>query len=77
MTVSRLLPPRAAASLRAVAAVSALGVDESCARRSARKIRIGYWPIAAGLPLYAAVEKWLLQARSGLTSRRSSAARSR
>ena len=29
----------------------------SCARRPAPKIRIGYWPVAAGLPFFAAIEK--------------------
>jgi NitT/TauT family transport system substrate-binding protein len=37
-------------------AVAALGVPRAHAQ-TAPKIRIGYWPIAAGLPFYAAVEK--------------------
>ena len=38
-------------------ALAASARRRSCARRPAPKIRIGYWPIAAGLPFYAAVEK--------------------
>jgi NitT/TauT family transport system substrate-binding protein len=37
-------------------AVAALGIPRARAQ-TATKIRIGYWPIAAGLPFYAAVEK--------------------
>jgi len=38
------------------AAVAALGVP-ALVRAQATKIRIGYWPVAAGLPFYAAVDK--------------------
>ena len=37
-------------------ALAALGVPR-IARGQAAKIRIGYWPVAAGLPFFAAVEK--------------------
>ena len=37
-------------------ALAALGVPR-LARSQAAKIRIGYWPVAAGLPFFAAVEK--------------------
>jgi len=40
----------------AVGTAAALGVPLARAQ-TATKIRIGYWPIAAGLPFYAAVEK--------------------
>ena len=45
--------------LQGGAAVAALGVLGAPAVRAQAgpKIRIGYWPIAAGLPFYAAVEK--------------------
>jgi NitT/TauT family transport system substrate-binding protein len=46
--------------LQAGAATAALGVFGAPAivhAQSAPKIRIGYWPIAAGLPFYAALEK--------------------
>jgi NitT/TauT family transport system substrate-binding protein len=36
--------------------LAALGASRS-ARAETTKIRIGYWPVAAGLPFYAAVEK--------------------
>ena len=39
------------------AALAALGAPASCARRQRPKIRIGFWPIAAGLPFFAAIEK--------------------
>ena len=38
------------------AAVSALGAPALLRAQTGPKIRIGYWPIAAGLPFYAAVE---------------------
>ncbi len=40
----------------AAAAIAALGAPRVQAQ-TGPKIRIGYWPIAAGLPFYAAVEK--------------------
>ena len=46
--------PRRRGSGRAIAA---LGVPRAPARAGAPKIRIGYWPVAAGLPFFAAVEK--------------------
>lgn len=39
-----------------LAAAAALAVPSVVRAQSAVKIRIGYWPIAAGLPFYAAVE---------------------
>ena len=47
------------ALLKAGAACSALGVlgvPASALAQAGPKIRIGYWPIAAGLPFYAAIE---------------------
>src|SRR4051812_17229269 len=46
--------------IRAVAAGAALAITGAPAivrAQAAPKIRIGYWPIAAGLPFYAALEK--------------------
>ncbi len=57
MTVSRPSSVSRRRLLRAAAAVSALGVPMALRAQAGPKIRIGYWPIAAGLPLYAAVEK--------------------
>ena len=44
--------------LQAGAATAALGIigAPSIVRAQGVKIRIGYWPIAAGLPFYAAIE---------------------
>jgi NitT/TauT family transport system substrate-binding protein len=44
-------------SLVAAGAAIALGAPAILRAQSGPKIRIGYWPIAAGLPFYAAVEK--------------------
>ena len=41
----------------ATAALGILGAPAIVRADSAPKIRIGYWPIAAGLPFYAALEK--------------------
>jgi NitT/TauT family transport system substrate-binding protein len=41
----------------ATAAVGVLGAPAIVQAQSTPKIRIGYWPIAAGLPFYAALEK--------------------
>jgi NitT/TauT family transport system substrate-binding protein len=38
-------------------ALATLGAPGLVRAQSAPKIRIGYWPVAAGLPFYAAVEK--------------------
>ena len=38
-------------------ALAALGAPALVRAQSGPKIRIGYWPIAAGLPFYAAIEK--------------------
>ena len=38
-------------------ALAAVGVPALVAAQGAPKIRIGYWPVAAGLPFFAAVEK--------------------
>jgi NitT/TauT family transport system substrate-binding protein len=52
MTTRRTLV-KSAASL---GALSALGAPALLRAQTGAKIRIGYWPIAAGLPFYAAVE---------------------
>ena len=39
------------------AAALALGAPAVVRAQSGPKIRIGYWPVAAGLPFFAAVEK--------------------
>src|SRR3954451_9940000 len=39
------------------AALAVLGVPLAVRAQTGPKIRVGYWPIAAGLPFYAAVEK--------------------
>ena len=41
----------------ATGALSVLGTPSLVHAQSTPKIRIGYWPIAAGLPFYAALEK--------------------
>ena len=41
----------------ASAALGLMGAPAIVRAQSTPKIRIGYWPIAAGLPFYAAVEK--------------------
>jgi len=41
----------------ATAALGAVGVPAIAPAQAGPKFRIGYWPIAAGLPFYAAVEK--------------------
>ena len=42
--------------LQATAALSVLGAPAVLRAQAGPKIRIGYWPIAAGLPFYAAIE---------------------
>jgi NitT/TauT family transport system substrate-binding protein len=49
-------PIRRRQLLRATAALGALGAPMLVRAQAGPKIRIGYWPIAAGLPFYAAVE---------------------
>lgn len=39
------------------AALTALALPRLARAQSATKIRVGYWPIAAGLPFYVAIEK--------------------
>ena len=39
------------------AAIAMGGAASSVYAQSAPKIRVGYWPIAAGLPFYVAIEK--------------------
>jgi len=41
----------------AAAAVATLGAPAIVRAQSGPKIRVGYWPVAAGLPFFAAVEK--------------------
>ncbi|HEY0956462.1 MAG TPA: ABC transporter substrate-binding protein [Roseateles sp.] len=43
--------------LGAAAAAATLGAPAVLRAQTGPKIRIGYWPVAAGLPFYAAVEK--------------------
>jgi len=42
--------------IQANAAIGALGAPALLRAQAGPKIRIGYWPIAAGLPFYAAIE---------------------
>ncbi|MGQ3051235.1 MAG: ABC transporter substrate-binding protein [Roseateles sp.] len=56
MTDSNLPQTQRRTLLGAAAAVATLGAP-ALARAQTPKIRIGYWPVAAGLPFYAAVEK--------------------
>jgi NitT/TauT family transport system substrate-binding protein len=48
---------RRRALLAAGAALGALALPRPARAQSGAKIRIGYWPIAAGLPFYVAVER--------------------
>lgn len=48
--------PRRRQLLQATAAIGVLGAPAVLRAQAAPKIRIGYWPIAAGLPFYAAIE---------------------
>ena len=41
----------------AAAAAASLGVSRLARAQPGTKVRIGYWPVAAGLPFYAAVDK--------------------
>jgi len=57
-----MTPARPPASQRrqllgAAAALATLGAPALLRAQAGPKIRIGYWPVAAGLPFYAAVEK--------------------
>jgi NitT/TauT family transport system substrate-binding protein len=56
MTDPTLPSPKRRTLLGAAAAAAALGAP-AMLRAQTPKIRIGYWPVAAGLPFYAAVEK--------------------
>ena len=64
MTQANILTPRTATASRrqllqagaATAALGILGAPAIVRAQSGPKIRIGYWPIAAGLPFYSAVE---------------------
>jgi len=47
---------RVLAAAASAGALGALGVPRAVSAQANPKIRIGYWPIAAGLPFYAAVE---------------------
>ncbi|HEY6133591.1 MAG TPA: ABC transporter substrate-binding protein [Rubrivivax sp.] len=48
--------PRRRQLLQATAVLGTLGAPAVLRAQAATKIRIGYWPIAAGLPFYAAIE---------------------
>jgi NitT/TauT family transport system substrate-binding protein len=48
---------RRRALLTAGAALGALAMPRLARSQSGTKVRVGYWPIAAGLPFYVAVEK--------------------
>ena len=52
---------RRALMLGAAALGAAAGIDRSAARAETPKIRIGFWPIAGGLPFYVAIEKGLFK----------------
>ncbi|MFG6433349.1 ABC transporter substrate-binding protein [Roseateles sp. LYH14W] len=56
MPHSPLLKTQRRTLLGAAAAVATLGAP-ALVRAQTPKIRIGYWPVAAGLPFYAAMEK--------------------
>ncbi len=64
MTQANILTPRTATASRrqllqagaATAVLGILGAPAIVRAQSGPKIRIGYWPIAAGLPFYSAVE---------------------
>ena len=57
-------PPRRKVLQTAVGAgLGALGAPALVRAQGAPKIRIGYWPVAAGLPFFAAVEKGYFKAR--------------
>jgi NitT/TauT family transport system substrate-binding protein len=49
--------PRRRLFLGAAAALATLGAPTLLRAQAGPRIRIGYWPVAAGLPFYAAVEK--------------------
>ena len=58
--IARLPPPRAASCCRRAPPAprwASLGAPALVRAQAGPKIRIGYWPIAAGLPFYAAVEQ--------------------
>lgn len=57
MTDAPSRPTRRRALLGAAAAAATLGAPAVLRAQTGPKIRIGYWPVAAGLPFYAAVEK--------------------
>ena len=47
---------RRKALVTGAAMLGALGMPALVRAQAAPKVRIGYWPIAAGLPFYAAIE---------------------
>ena len=59
MTTTRTVPSRRRflQTSLAGAAVASVGVPRSLFAQGAAKFRIGFWPVAAGLPFFAAVEK--------------------
>lgn len=56
-TTSTALPRRRLLQGSAAAAVLGLAGLQPVRAQAAPKLRIGYWPVAAGLPFFAAVEK--------------------
>jgi NitT/TauT family transport system substrate-binding protein len=50
------IPTRRKALVTGAAMLGALGMPAIVRAQAAPKVRIGYWPIAAGLPFYAAIE---------------------
>ena len=66
--MKRMTPPQAPSSQRrqllqaGAAGLAALAAPAIVRAQGAAKIRVGYWPIAAGLPFYAAVEQGYFKA---------------
>ena len=52
----QITPTRRHVLKTTAAAISVLAAPAIVRAQSGPKIRVGYWPIAAGLPFYAAVE---------------------
>lgn len=60
---TRITRRRAMIGSAAATAIGLLGIPCGCASSPSKKptIRIGYWPIASGLPFYAAIERGYFQ----------------